>query len=295
MGTEDKDRDLSLIIDTQKDSGGKGQRPDGGPEAGAIRRRERTAVGEEDRRQREERLRSQRQQRSKRRRRQVLFARLAVGALALFVGAAAVALGWGLMELFGPKETDGEPAAAMRQETAAAAVDNRAQKPQIQEDFLTPNPYSRPGEALTEVTELFVHYTANAGTSAAQNRHYFENLGTTGETSASAHFIIGYEGEIIQCLPLNEIGYAVKQHNYNSISIECCYLEKDGRFTDATYESLIALLAWLMKEYDLDTSALLRHYDCGGKLCPLYYVEHEDAWEKLKKDVADYIAASSSL
>ena len=132
---------------------------------------------------------------------------------------------------------------------------------------------------------VFVHYTANPGTSAAQNRSYFEWQKDTHEASVSAHFVIGYEGEIIQCVPLNEIAYAVMTRNYDSVSIECCYLAEDGSFTQETYDSLISLLAWLTDIYDLDTEDILRHYDCGGKKCPLYYTEHEDAWEQLKKDV----------
>lgn len=155
------------------------------------------------------------------------------------------------------------------------------------EDFLTPNEYSRPGETLPEVTNIFVHYTANPGTSAAQNRSYFEQQKDVHEASVSAHFIIGYEGELIQCLPLNEIGYAVQTRNYDSISIECCYKAKDGSFTQETYDSLISLLAWLTDIYDLETEDILRHYDCGGKKCPLYYTEHPDAWERLKEDVAE--------
>ena len=166
---------------------------------------------------------------------------------------------------------------------------NNTQKPEILEDFLTVNEYSRPGEPLQSVNNLFVHYTANPGTSAAQNRSYFENLGITGETSASAHFVIGYDGEIIQCIPLNEIAYAVMQRNYDSVSIECCYLEKDGKFTDATYQSLIKLCAWLLNEYDLAPEDMRRHYDEGGKKCPLYYVEHEEAWEKFLNDLEKYI------
>ena len=153
------------------------------------------------------------------------------------------------------------------------------------EDFLTPNEYSRPGDELKEVNSIFVHYTANPGTSAAQNRSYFEQLKDTHERSASAHFIIGYDGEILQCIPLNEIAYAVQTRNEDSISIECCYLEKDGAFTQETYDSLIGLLRWLKEAYGLDSEDILRHYDCGGKKCPLYYTEHEDAWEQLKKDV----------
>ena len=154
------------------------------------------------------------------------------------------------------------------------------------EDFLTPNEYSRPGEPLPEIKNIFVHYTANPGTSAAQNRSYFEQQKDTHEVSVSSHFIIGYEGEIVQCVPLTEIAYAVQSRNYDSISIECCFKAADGSFTQETYDSLISLLAWLTDVYDLEAEDILRHYDCGGKKCPSYYTEHPDAWEKLKEDVA---------
>lgn len=164
-----------------------------------------------------------------------------------------------------------------------------AEHPQWKEDFLTLNEYSRPGDALEQVTNIFVHYTANQGTSAAQNRNYFEQQKDLHERSVSAHFIIGYEGEIIQCVPLDEIAYAVMTRNSDSVSIECCYLEEDGSFTQATYDSLISLLAWLVDAYDLDIDDILRHYDCGGKKCPLYYTENPEEWEQLKQDVNSQI------
>ena len=167
------------------------------------------------------------------------------------------------------------------------AAEEFAKHPEWEENFLTPNEYSRPGEPLEEVNNIFVHYTANPKTSAAQNRSYFEQLKDTHITSASAHFIIGYNGEIIQCIPLDEIAYAVQTRNYDSVSIECCYKSADGSFTQETYDSLIELLAWLTDVYDLKTDDILRHYDCGGKKCPIYYTEHEDAWERLKKDVGE--------
>lgn len=163
------------------------------------------------------------------------------------------------------------------------------ERPEFEVDLLMPNPYSRPGDALPEVTAVFIHYTANPGTNAAQNRSYFANLAQTGETSASAHFIIGYEGEILQCVPLWEIAYAVKGRNYDSVSIECCYLEESGKFTRETYDSLIRLTAWLLGKYELSTDAIKRHYDEGGKNCPKFYVENEEAWESLVRDIGQYI------
>ncbi len=186
----------------------------------------------------------------------------------------------------------GKFANVLNEEKRTIVYQNETKKPVMTEDFLPVNPNSRPGYALYRVDNIFVHYTANPGTSAAQNRSYFENLATTKETSASAHFIIGYEGEIIQCLPLEEIGYAVKTRNQDSLSIECCYLQEDGKFTENTYKSLVILCAWLLNEYNLTPDDILRHYDEGGKKCPLYYVEHEDAWEQFKKDVRQEIIDS---
>lgn len=165
------------------------------------------------------------------------------------------------------------------------SAETYAAHPDWTEDFLTVNEYSRPGDPLTEVNNIFVHYTANPGTSAAQNRSYFEQLKDNHERSASAHFIIGYNGEIIQCVPLDEIAYAVQTRNEDSISIECCYKADNGQFTQETYDSLIRLLSWLIDAYELEPEDILRHYDCGGKKCPIYYTEHEDAWEQLKEDV----------
>lgn len=162
--------------------------------------------------------------------------------------------------------------------------------PEIAQDLLEINEYSRPGTRLDRVNSIFVHYTANPGTSAAQNRSYFANLAETHERSASAHLIIGYEGEVIQCIPFDEQAYAVMTRNEDSISIECCFLSEDGSFTQETYDTLIHTLAWLLDEFDLSTDDILRHYDCGGKLCPLYYAENEGAWERLRQDVADYMA-----
>lgn len=236
------------------------------------------------RRQTGDRARAAARRRKRRRQRRI---RLAVYAFLAVICVAGLAAGvWRAAVFF--QDRFGGAMAAMNQEEKLIR-NNHSEKPELVQDFLTPNEFSRPQEVLPEVTELFVHYTANPGTSAEQNRSYFENLGITGETSASSHFVIGYDGTIIQCLPLTEIGYAVKEHNYNSVSIECCYLDEDGKFTDETYDALISLLGWLMREYDLGLSDVKRHYDAGGKPCPLYYTEHPEAWEQLKEDLKEYI------
>jgi N-acetyl-anhydromuramyl-L-alanine amidase AmpD len=151
--------------------------------------------------------------------------------------------------------------------------------------LLTPNPYSRPQTKLRKIKGVVIHYTANPGTDAEANRNYFENLKTNHSTYSSSHFVIGLKGEIIQCIPLNEISYASNNRNGDTISIECCHPEEDGEFTAETYESLIALTAWICKEYNLTEEDILRHHDVSGKSCPLYYVTNQEDWLKLKEDV----------
>lgn len=163
------------------------------------------------------------------------------------------------------------------------------QAPDYYVDLIDINEYSRPGTALTSVNGIVVHYTANPGTTAAQNRSYFQNLKDTGETYASSHFVIGIEGEIIQCVPCNEIAYASNERNEDTIAIECCIADETGEFSEATYQSLVELVTWLMGRYDLGTNEVIRHYDVTGKECPKYYVENEGEWVRFKEDLLSYI------
>ena len=151
----------------------------------------------------------------------------------------------------------------------------------IIQDILPINEYSRPGIALSEVNGVVVHYTGNPGTTAEHNRSYYKNLAETKETYASSHFVIGMDGKIIQCVPLDEIAYCSNQRNDDTISIECCHSDDTGQFSQDTLDALVQLLNWLIKTYGLGRDDILCHYDVIGKECPYYFVKHPDAWEQL--------------
>lgn len=153
----------------------------------------------------------------------------------------------------------------------------------VKVDYLTVNGYSRPGDKLRNVNAIVIHYVGNPGTTAAQNRSYFEGLKDGHGTSASSHYIIGLEGEIIQCVPLDEISYASNNRNGDTIAIECCHPDDTGKFNAATYDSLVKLTAALCKTYGLSPDEdIIRHYDITGKRCPLYFVDNEDEWYGFK-------------
>lgn len=165
----------------------------------------------------------------------------------------------------------------------------------IQTKLLEPNEFSRPQIALKKVKGVVVHYTANPGTDAMDNRNYFNNLPKINQekgkpTYASSHFVVGLTGEIVQCIPLEEIAYASKERNYDTISIECCHPDKTGKFNKATYQALQELVIYLCIRYDLKAEDVIRHYDVTGKLCPLYFVEHEDKWTQFLAEIEASLA-----
>lgn len=196
----------------------------------------------------------------------------ALGLVVLFVAAAGAA--WAL---FGRQELPGE---------GVVLPDY------VQQDFLSINPWSRPGTPLKKIHGVVIHYVGNPGTTAEANRNYFESLALgTDKLYASAHFIVGLEGEVVQCIPLTEISYASNSRNDDTVAIEVCHPDASGRFSPVTYDRTVELTAWLCHTFDLTARDVIRHYDITGKDCPKYYVEHPEAWEQFRTDVADALAA----
>lgn len=161
--------------------------------------------------------------------------------------------------------------------------------PPFDVELLDVNEYSRPGISLEQINGIVIHYTANPGSTAQNNRDYFEGLKDSHETKVSSHFVVGIEGEIVQCIPSSEIAYASNSRNSDTLSIECCHTDETGEFTEATYTSLVRLTGWLCYRFNLTSEDVIRHYDVTGKICPKYYVDYPDAWEQFKADVGKQI------
>ena len=165
----------------------------------------------------------------------------------------------------------------------------------VDKQLLTPNPYSRPETPVQKVNAIVIHYVGNPGTTAGQNRSFFAGLAAQTpveegqpdpNTYASSHFLIGLDGEIIQCVPVNEVAYCSSDRNSDTVSIEVCHPDAEGQFTEASMASLVKLTAWLCEAFHLSADDVIRHYDVTGKECPLYYVHHPEAWQGLKEAVA---------
>jgi N-acetylmuramoyl-L-alanine amidase len=137
-----------------------------------------------------------------------------------------------------------------------------------------------------------VHYAGDPGATAQNIHDYFDGTCITAKRYASCHYAVGLAGEIVQLIPESEISYCTNQANSYSISIETCHPDATGKFTDASEQALIELVAAICKKYGLNPAAsgVIRHYDVTDKQCPLYYVTHPGAWPVFKEAVADCIA-----
>ncbi|MBQ6550928.1 MAG: N-acetylmuramoyl-L-alanine amidase [Lachnospiraceae bacterium] len=200
-------------------------------------------------------------------------------------------------ETAAPETPAPETAAPVTYETVPSSVNisNSILIPSwITQHFLDISPKNRPGIALPQVNDIVIHWVANPGSTALGNWEYFQNLANPEvnheNISASSHFIVGLEGEIIQCIPVEEVAYANQPRNYDTISIEVCHPDWGGKYNDTTYASVIRLAAYLCEQYGLNADHVIRHHDVSGKDCPKYYVEHPEAWEALRTDITIYIS-----
>lgn len=142
------------------------------------------------------------------------------------------------------------------------------------------------------VKYIVVHYTANNGDTARGNAVYFSK----NAVGASAHFFVDENG-VYKSVPegdtawhcggkiVSERGHAFfgKCTNACSIGVELCSRKNKGGyyFAEKTMENAAALIAELMKRYDVMPRNVIRHFDVTGKNCPAPFVENA-AWERFK-------------
>ena len=156
----------------------------------------------------------------------------------------------------------------------------------IQQELLDVNPFSRPERQLESVTGVVIHNIGNPGTTALQNRNYFNNLAYTQRRHASSHFIICLDGTILQCVPVDEVAFASNERNDDTLSIELTHPDATGQFNEETYDAAVRLSAWLLLEFGLTANDLIRHHDIRSTTdCPRYFVNNEGTWEMFKANV----------
>ena len=157
------------------------------------------------------------------------------------------------------------------------------------------NTWDRLGTAF----EFIVLHYVGAVSTARNNGSYY---GNTPNLGASAHFFVD-EKEIVSSVPLSMSaghrgvdysngqapfwnGKGTYSTNRRSIGIEmCCKKTAAGEWyiEPETVTRTVDLVKWLMQEYNIPISHVIRHYDVCWKNCPAPWVEHPEQWASFKK------------
>lgn len=156
--------------------------------------------------------------------------------------------------------------------------------------------------SISRIKYIVIHYVGALG-GAEDNCRYYGG----GNRNASAHYFVGFNGEVWQCVEDANIAWHCGASSYkhaecrnsNSIGIELCVrkkntknlgaTDKDWYFEDATVEAAAELTRYLMEKYGVPASHVIRHYDVTGKICPNPYVYNTSAhtWDEFKKKISE--------
>jgi len=167
---------------------------------------------------------------------------------------------------------------------------------------LLPNStWTRPGDPLWAVNGVIMHYVDWPMVSANRVREYFAESVPKERRYASAHYIVGIPGDIIQCIPEDEVAYHAGPSkdtssdvmdlfggypNWHAIGIEMCHPSPWGAFSEATIRAAVDLVADICVRYDINPmTQVLRHYDCTGKRCPAWWVDNPGEFHRFKNHV----------
>ena len=149
---------------------------------------------------------------------------------------------------------------------------------------------------------IVMHYVGAVST-ARNNGNYY---GNTPYIGASAHFFVD-EREIVASVPLTMsaghcgVDYSggkapfwhkdgIDSTNRRSIGIEmCCKKDSKGNWfiEPETVARTVALVKWLMQEFNIPVEHVIRHYDVCWKTCPEPWVRDPAQWTAFKKRLTE--------
>ncbi|GLC80195.1 peptidoglycan recognition protein family protein [Lacrimispora brassicae] len=156
-------------------------------------------------------------------------------------------------------------------------------------------PYNYSNGQIDRIKYIVIHYVGALGGAEANCKYYASQY-----IGASAHYFVGFSGEIWQSVEDKDIAWHcggktythTECRNSNSLGIELCVRNKgsqsdtsrDWFFENATVKAAIQLTKELMKRYNVPADHVIRHYDVTGKICPNPYVYNhtQHTWNDFK-------------
>jgi N-acetyl-anhydromuramyl-L-alanine amidase AmpD len=117
----------------------------------------------------------------------------------------------------------------------------------------------------TKISTIVLHHTATSS-DAKSVANFFANP----QSKVSSHYIVDRSGYIVQCVPDDKVSWHAGKSQFNgvenvnnfSIGIEICNLgDSLEPYPEVQYDSIIRLVAYLVKTYDIPITNITRHRD----------------------------------
>lgn len=137
-----------------------------------------------------------------------------------------------------------------------------------------------------KIKYIVIHETDNVREGADAKKHS-EFLKYSNTISTGWHYTVDNE-KIYHHIPDNEVAYhaASRVGNWFGIGIELC-VNEDSDFEKTFYNAVI-LVAYLIKEYNLDINCIKTHHDFSGKDCP-HIILNNNRLDEFKNKVYELI------
>ena len=158
----------------------------------------------------------------------------------------------------------------------------------IKQNLVDSSKYSLKCPNKLEVRYIVVHNTANDASAKNEIAYMIST-----NVATSFHFAVD-DKEIVQGIPLERAAFHAGdgrngKGNKYGIGVEICYSKSGGeRFVEAEKRAA-KLIAYLLKKYKLDISAVITHQDCSGKYCP-HRTLHL-GWERFRNMISSELEA----
>ena len=146
---------------------------------------------------------------------------------------------------------------------------------------------TRPKEKINKIFKIILHHAPIKGATVIANRNYINELKKQDDVFCSYHYIIDFDGTIINLVPEEEltIHTVFLEYDMHSISVCICY-DKSNKITELTLNSLKNLSKYLITKYSLNsTFDLIRCYDIINKRSPIFFVDNPYFYYDFKQSI----------
>ena len=115
--------------------------------------------------------------------------------------------------------------------------------------------YSKIGRIAITPKTIVVHYTAAVDDTPDSVWKRFNDL----KGIPSTHFIVGKQGDIVQCLPENQLCDGTLEYNDDAVQIEVCGDFRLEHETEPEFKATVDLVRYLQKTWGIPDTQVISH------------------------------------